>query len=364
MKSFLLILTFSSLAAKALPPIEGGKSAMMTSLEYMDIIKLGSQGSSDCTGTKVSPTLILTAAHCVTLFQDQQVTETLKPGSFLLGAGKIVKATIHPQYASAKIAARSKPGDAKLAARATLYDVAFIEIVPRASTNPNKAYPKIISAQTKMGQRNKMEMAGYGANEAFWNGEKFDYRTTKADLQLANNTWKECPLDYFGDKLKAITDFEKSLKTYMSVKASRVHTISSGTEVITNDGNGMILPGDSGSPSMERDESRALVITGVASAIIPYGDDSGAASFEIEVDGKLITKKDIGKLPEDWGRKNKSENDFVEITSVLKEKDLLTESGEPKPGVVIKRKYKRVTEGKYSDLSHPDNQKFIQAIMK
>lgn len=298
--------------------------------------------------------MVLTAAHCI--------SEGLTPGSVLSGVGKIVKTTIHPKYAAAKQAKATAPRDAKAKAMATLYDLAFIEVEARASQRAME-YPQIISAQTKLGTRKKMEMAGYGMNEVSWNGEKFDYRSTKNSLQIANNEWDECPLDYFGNEVKALSEFNSNLKDHMKIKATRQHLISDGAESITYNNQGMILPGDSGSPSIERDENNKFVVTGVASNIVNYADGSGEASFEIEVAGVVVANKELAEFPDNWGLKTKSDKEFSEIKSVLEQKGLLDDNGEPKAGVVIKRKYKRVAEGNYSDLSHPENQRFIKSVM-
>jgi V8-like Glu-specific endopeptidase len=343
MLRFLLFIILSS-SLFAAPPIEGGKDAPLSSFEYVDIIKITRADQGECTATRVSPILILTAAHCI---------KGMVVGSSLRGAGKIVKVTIHPKYAEAKAAKKKE--------LTTLYDIAFIEVEARPSQRTME-YPSIISSKTKLGTRKKMDMAGYGSNEAKWNGTDFDYLDTKFNMQLASNEWEACPLNYFGNEVTALDTFNTNIKEHLSVKAKRVHTIVKGQESLVYDGKGMILPGDSGSPSLERDENNKLVVTGVASNIVAFQDGSGEASLNIEVDGKVITKK-LDALPENWGQRTKSDLEFDEIKNMLKEQNLLTESGEPKPGVVIKRQYTRVTEGNYSDLSHPENQKFIKAMM-
>ena len=340
-----LLLALISQSLLAAPPIEGGKDAPMASFDYVDIIKITRADQGECTATRVSPKFILTAAHCI---------DGLGPGSSLRGAGKIVKVTVHPKYAAAKLAKKKE--------LTTLYDLAFIEVEERPSKR-TMPYPTIINSKTKLGARKKMTMAGYGMNEARWNGKEFDYTSTKSNMQLAGNDWEECPLNYFTNEIQALEAFNKNLKEHLSIKAKRVHTIVQGQESLTYDGDGMVLPGDSGSPSLERDENNQLVVTGVASNIVTFQDGSGEASFEIVVDGKLLASKKLGSMPENWGLRSKADYEFEEIKKILKENNLVNEIGDPEPGVVIKRQYTRVTEGHYSDLSHPENQKFIKAIM-
>lgn len=317
----------------------------MASFEYVDVIKITRADQGECTATRVSPTLILTAAHCI---------KGMTAGSNLRGAGKIVKVTVHPKYAEAKAAKKKE--------LATLYDIAFIEVEAKPSQRTIE-YPSIISSSTKLGTRKKMGMAGYGSHEARWNGKEFEYLDTKFNMQLADNEWEQCPINYFKNEVQALEAFNKNLKEHLSIKAKRVHTIVGGIEKLTYDGKGMVLTGDSGSPSLERDENNKLIVTGVASNIQAFQDGSGDAAFEIVVDGQVVSSKKLPEFPENWGLRSKSDVEFDEIKNILKEQNLLTESGEPKPGVVIKRQYTRVTEGFYSDLSHPENQSFIKSIM-
>lgn len=340
-----LCLFLISLSAFALPPIDGGKDAPIASFDYVDIIKITRADQGECTATRVSPTLILTAAHCV---------KGINPGSGLGGVGKVVKVSVHPKYADAKLAKKKH--------LTTLYDIAFIELEARPSKR-QMPYPTIISKSTKLGSRKEMELVGYGMNQARWNGSAFEYVSTKSNLQVADNNWDECPLDYFGNEVSALAKFNQNVKEQLAIKAKRVHTITNGIETIAGDGKGMVLPGDSGSPSIERDENQKFVITGVASNVVNFQDGSGQASFEIEVDGKVVGSKKLTSMPENWGQRSKLDSQFDDIKKILQEKNLLTETGEIKPGVVVKRQYTRMTDGNYADLSHPENQSFIKSIM-
>ena len=352
---FLPLALLLSVPCFALPPIEGGRNAPLDTFDYVDVVKMTLPGQKECTATRVSPVMVLTAAHCV---------PDLSAGNFLSGVGKIVKVTVHPKYAEAKKQKTLTPKDAKARALATLFDVAFIELEEKPSKR-TMPYPSIISATTKFAAtRNKMGLAGFGMNEAYWNGDAYDYRSTKTSLQVADNNWEECPLDYFGNEVAALSKFNKEVKEHLSIKATRVHTIANGQETISVNNEGMVLPGDSGSPSIERDVNDKFIVTGVASNIIAFGDESGEAELEIVVDGNVLTKKKLENFPDNWGLRTKSNTEFTEIQTILKEKGLLDDIGQPKAGVVVKRKYTRVSEGNYSDLSHPENQKFIKAMMQ
>jgi hypothetical protein len=337
------------------PPIDGGKSAPVTSFEYIDVVELVGPTNSLCTGTKVSPTKILTAAHCIERYENSIFSEILKTGDMLFGVGRITGITIHPRYKLAK--------GANAVQLYTLYDIAFISIEERPSQR-KIPYPKIISKDLKPAKRGKLELAGYGTNQTVWNGKNFEFQETKSGLQIGDNTWSECPIDYFDSKVNELEKLNKEIISHLNIKSSRVHVISEGNEVIESDGKAMILKGDSGSPAIERDSNNNFIITGVASNIKLYEEGSGQASLEIEFNGKTISNTSFEKIPENWGLRGKNDSEFEEIQNTLKANGLIDESGNMKSGVKIKRKYKTVTTGNYADLSHPENQIFINSMLK
>lgn len=338
MKTLLLAVLAINFAHAFSPPIDGGKDVPFSSFDYVDVVKLENSDRSVCTGTKVSPQLILTAAHCA---------QRMQIGNMFLGVGKVIAISIHPKYQAAVTAKNIR--------LKTLYDIAFIKVEGRQSKR-TQPYPKIISAETKPAKRGKVELAGFGSNESFWNGERFDYKTTKSSLQIGDNKWTDCPIDFFDPKVNELEKLNNNLQTHLSIKAARTHIISDNNEVIESDGNAMILVGDSGSPALERDHKGEFIISGVASNIDPFFDGSGEASVEIEVDGKKVISSKLSEMPDNWGLRQKASADFPEIQKILKENNLENSSG-----VVIKRKYKQVTKGNFADLAHPDNQNFIKA---
>lgn len=363
MKSLFFSLVCFSTSLWAAPPIEGGRNAPVTSFDYVDIIKMTGNTKSECTGTKVSATLVLTAAHCVYEFDGKNFHPLIQAGNNILGVGVVVKTTIHPHYQEAFRKRKLNPQDKKASVLATLYDVAFVEIKQK-TTQRTMPYPKIVSSETQFDERKKMELSGYGLNEAIWEDNGYNFRSTQKSFQVADNEWVNCPLDYFNNDIKALEKLKDDLQENLSIKAKRIHSIVSGQEKIATDDKGMILPGDSGSPALERDKNNQLTITGVASSMVTYDEGSGEAKLEIEVDGELVVSKEFEKFPSNWGLRTKADTEFSEIQNILQAEGLIGHSGFPKAGVVVRRKYTRVSRGNYADLSHPDNQKFIKSVMK
>lgn len=354
----ILLATFLifNLAFAFIPPIDGGKPAPVTSFDYIDVVELVGPTKSLCTGTKVSLTKILTAAHCIERYENSIFTDILKTGDMLLGVGRITGIAIHPKYKAAKIIKKN-------AYNTTLYDIAFISIEERPSQR-KIPYPKIISKESKPIKRGKLELAGYGTNQTVWNGKGFEFQETKSGLQIGDNTWSECPIDYFDTNVNELEELNENIISHLNIKASRIHVISEGNELIESDGRAMILKGDSGSPAIERDSNNNFIITGVASNILIYEEGSGQASLEVEFNGKKISDTNFEKVPDNWGLRGKKDSEFEEIQNTLKANNLLDESGNLKDGVKIKRKYKTVTTGNYADLGHPENQDFIKSVLK
>lgn len=359
------LLLYSLLISQAIArsPIEGGSSAPIASMDYVDIIKLDfpmTQGS--CTGTKVSQTLIITAAHCVLSFQDNGVIqEAVRAGQFL-GMGEVVAVHVHPKYKEAR-KKKIELKDRLSSKLTTLYDIAFIELKERKSQR-TLPFPSLISEENKPTERKKLELAGYGHRQTFWNGANFTSKDPSSSLQIGVNEWMECPVDYTNSSLSEIEKLTNNVEELLAIHASRIHEIVDGEESLLTNGKAMILSGDSGSPSLEKDRNGKILITGIASNIVQYAEGSGDPGLVIYQDGKILTDKKLDKMPTDWGLREKTSTSFSEVTELLKSNDLLDSSGNPKPGVKIKRYYTRNVKGHYADLSHPENQKFIKSVMK
>lgn len=360
---YLFLIPFLFSQAMARPPIEGGSSVSSFSMDYVDVVKIDIPYFGNCTGTKVSPTLVITAAHCVLSFSpDGNVEEAVRPGLFLGMLGEVTAVHIHPKYKEARKRKIGKK-DQLASKHTTLYDIAFIQFKERGSKR-TLPFPQIISESNKPNERKSFELAGYGGQEMYWDGERFDSKVIKTNLQTGTNEWLDCPVDYFNTSPTEIEKLTNNVQELLAIKASRIHEIIDGDEALVTDGKAMILSGDSGSPSLEKDASGNFIITGIASNIVPYAEGSGEPGLVVYQDGKIIAEKELEKMPEDWGLRTKSSTSFSEVNDVLKGNDLLDSSGNPKSGVKIKRYYTRSTKGHYADLSHPENQKFIRSVLK
>lgn len=360
----LLIAPFLIFSAFAKSPIEGGASVSYTNDDYIDVVKIESNNYGACSGTRVSPTLVITAAHCVLDFQGKNtVVETIRPGHLLGVLGEVVAVHIHPKYKSARQKKLENRTDLIASKQATLYDIAFIQFKekPTKRTTP---FPKLISESNKPNERKQLELAGYGGQETYWDGDGFQMRTIRPGIQVGSNEWLECPIDYSGKQISEIEKLTNNMKELLAISATRVHEISNGVETLVTDGKAMILSGDSGSPSLEKDKNGSLIVTGIASNIIQFDDGSGKPGMVIYKNGKFVAEKELSQMPENWGLKTKQETEFSEVNDFLRSKGLLNSTGELPAGVQVKRYYTRKVKGHYADLSHPENQKFIKSVIK
>lgn len=366
MKAFssLFLILYSAVTLSA-PPIEGGKVVPKSNHEYDDIVELNLMYAGECTGTKVKDNLILTAAHCVTELKDKALSYKINAEDTLPSLGKIKKITIHPQYQQAVLDfyfnAKIERDIAE--EKKALYDLAFIEL--KNKLPKKKEYPQIINSSTQFAKREKVEIAGFGAKNLYWDSEgwNFDF-DEKVRLRSGNNEWISCPQNYFSDDLKKIQTLSQQVFASLQIQGTSLHIISDGQEVIQTSDKGMIMSGDSGSPAIERDIHGKKIITGVASTIKPIEEEMTFPTVEIiSESGQVLLKKELTSMPKNWGTKEKTSESFVQVQELLEKNDLLDENGKPKKGIKINRKYTRTTTGNFSDLAHPHNQDFIKGVL-
>lgn len=370
---YLLGLIFFCQFAYSKPPMEGGRLVPFTDTELVDVRKLETSDGGICTSTKVSDTLVLTAAHCVIGHDGKKFFNKIKPKDALPLLGVVDNIHIHPKYKQAvlelhkitKIAAQN-PATFRETIKhqnrdATLYDVAFIQIQPRDHKRTD--YPEIISDKTKFSGRGKVRLAGYGTTHASWDGKKMYYGETDERLRMGDNAWVGCQGSLFEKEVDELAKLSNELESFLKIQSSSLHTIVARMEYIESDGRAMILPGDSGSPALEYDANNKLVVTAVASNVHDLAEGTGKAKLIIEYKGNPIYTEDFKDLPKDWGLRTKNDKEFPEIQNKLKELDLYDELGNLKEDVFVKRQYTRHTTGNYADLSHPHNQSFIKSIM-
>lgn len=360
---FLFYFFLISPFVNALTPIEGGSRVSWSNLDYTDVLKIEANNGDSCTGTRVSDTKFLTAAHCVAYFENNKLKLKYSINQQILGLGKVVGIEVHPQY-SQVLAQKSQTQEIDvqkiLRKKETLFDVAFL-ILEKRETQRTRPYPEIINKNTKLPGRRKLEILGYGTTSAYWDGTKYSYSGNTSQLNQAESSWDKCPINFFSDQITALEKFNDELNEHLSIKAQRIHTISNGVEFIDTLGEAMVLPGDSGSPAIERDVNNHIVITALSSNINPYlENESGEASLEVIRNGKLLLKANFEKVPDNWGDHKKRDQEFEEVERVLQENGIESTKDNP---LEFKRKYKRVTRGNFSDLSHPENQIFIRSIM-
>ena len=362
---YLLPFFLFSLTTYALPPIEGGKTVPFTNTSLIDVVEIDT-GSSSCTGTKVSPTLVITAAHCILSYKDNNKS-MIKVGKLMGMLGIVTKVHVHPKYIEAtnayKTALKNKDINAKkIGQKATLYDLGFIQFEPKANI-VSRSYPTIINKDTHFNERKNVVLAGYGNTKLSWDGNKFNHQGSDSRLRTGNNSWENCQGPLFDLSISDLETLSKKLDEFLEIKTLVQHTVIAGNESIKSlDNEAMILSGDSGSPSLEKDSLQNLIITGIASNITAYDDGSGDAEVEIEYNGKIFKEK-IQEFPKDWGLKEKRDQDFPEVLAILKQHDLTDADGNIQGDVTVKRHFKRITTGRYSDLSHPENQNFIKNVM-
>lgn len=162
------------------PGIFGGKDVQDNQFNGVVALIMFDRGSRQptgiCSGTLISETIILTAAHCVKGF----------PNSFLLGVSFAKNALTETSLQQlVRVEATEYHDRYNLSASKEMYDLGLVKI-PRGSV-PAGVHPvTLASAETGLRNGSKITVAGYGVNSALRNKGAGTLRTNKLKIDNAN----------------------------------------------------------------------------------------------------------------------------------------------------------------------------------
>jgi hypothetical protein len=242
----------------------------------------------------------------------------------------------------------------------TLGDMA---VITTDATNDEQDYPKVISASTQFQDRSKIEIVGYGATKTEYSEKEMYF----VDNSISNspikgeNFWATCPISYKNKSIDQIDKLINNVEKTLSITGHSVHNITGKKENQTHS-RSMLLPGDSGSGTIEYDKDGGLVVTAVVSNINRFITGSGNPVVIItDPSGKSHEFK-LKEMPKAWGDKNKDDLKCPIIYKKLRELGLIR-MGMVKHGVKITRQYTRVARANFVDLMYPDNQAFLKETL-
>ena len=353
---FLIILGLLSFNLFA--DIEGGDKT--DDPRYKHFIRISSKDGYNCSATQVAHNKILTAAHCV-------VSVSLNSESYLYKKGdplnnNIIKSVIvNKNYIKfAKELLKIDTQDKEFLTILKYKTLGDMAVITTDAPNDEQSYPKVISASTQFKDRSKIEVVGYGATKTEYSEKKMYF----VDNSISNspikgeNFWATCPINYKNKSISQIDKLINNVEKTLSITGHSVHSISGKKENQTHS-RSMLLPGDSGSGTIEYDKDGELVVTAIASNINRFITGSGHPVVIItSPDGKSHEYK-LKEMPEAWGDKNKDDLKFSFIYKKLRELGLIR-MGIVKSGVKITRQYTRVARANFADLMHPQNQAFLK----
>lgn len=378
---FLLILSLNfGLSA---PLIEGGKPIPKKD-KYKYFVRIESVDGYSCTATKVSKNKLITSAHCVI---DKDLNLLYKLGDPILDYGQVKSINFHPNYIQAKIVADKYSSQMSIYREKAetmtneeinklLKDKNFLELKDKKDLAYNKKsqadiafitltgdfgydeYPQIISKKSKFTNRGNIEIVGYGKTKKSWSEKLNAYETNDINLNgsIATSCWQAPPSSYEIEKLS------KNIIGILSFDANIKHSISNYQDKQLRS-QSALMPGDSGSSSIELDKDNKPIITGIASTVQDFVDTENYMTLKVinqDNKEKNITFKYIIN---NWGDPKKSNLEFKEIIQELTKLGLY-QNGKIKEGIKLSREYERKTTVRFADLLHPDNQKFIKEMMR
>lgn len=381
MKILLFLSLFSNLIL-ADYPIEGGIEVPKDE-KYKTFIRIETPKGYSCSATMVSANKILTAAHCVV---GSDFKNLYKIGDDILDYGKVLKLDIHPSYIKSRklldeprsqmnelvskagsmtqeqINTLINSADFKklsktletLNSRSSQSDIAFITMDKDFKL---ASFPKIIDKNDEFLKRGKIQIIGFGTTEKSWNQARQSYKTNRINKQgaMAISNWSKTPTSYKNNSSN------KELGT-LNYKSTVRHIIYQKKDYQRRS-QSMLMPGDSGASAIEIDKSNKLIVTAVASTVLDFVQNESNMTLNVVLPGQKKKPYVFKKGINNWGDPKKSNLSFYEVKNKLRELGLY-KNRKLKDGVRLSREFTRETTANFSDLLHPDNQIFIEKVMK
>ncbi|MBL7665841.1 MAG: trypsin-like serine protease [Bacteriovoracaceae bacterium] len=347
--------------------------------QYPFVQKMDFPKSGDCSLTMLSPLWIITAAHCVTADIVEPETNvkrfkvTLEAGMMLTPLGIVEKVDVHPDYITnseeitrlynIKLNRELNPIEKQAIGfyhdNATGADLAIIKLKENIMPELPSEYPKIPSPGSAFSDE-EMNLVGFGAMEREWSqDEKGEYGMHTKELMMRNqksagtSNWA-CVQKAPNITIKNFADNMRRHLPYLQNSSDVTHHIRSPMETSTAT-SAYALPGDSGSPALEKLTNGELVISAVAATMKTSFDDNFVLAIENR-ETKEIKRINIYPPPKNWGDAKLRDTEFPEILKHF--------GGTIPENVILYREYQEKITNHYTNLLYPANYNFLKQKLK